>query len=200
VTRAEFIAKATMHMVSKGVDVHLVSNKTVTLTDKCEALGYYCDEDKEFKCATGNSESFWFEVFVHEYCHFLQDIEGSFSHYPAEAWEDFQDWLDKRTKLTPDKVEEYLSYVRGVEVDCEKRVVKLTNKYDLPIDTGLYIKKANIHGLIYTIAAKHRRWPKAAMSDPTLLSLVPKGFKRNWDSIPKGFEEIIVEKYFASKA
>lgn len=97
----------------------------------------------------GKHES-WFEIFLHEYCHFKQYHEkSSIIKYSWVARSALIEWYSYE-KDFPDYVKRECFYItRDIELNCEKRVVQMIKKYDLPINIDEYIKGANLHMYLY---------------------------------------------------
>ena len=59
----------------------------------------------------------------------------------------------------PDELVEFsLNKSRELELDNEKRSVEIFNKWDLPVDVDLYIRKSNAYVLFYNYMKISRKW------------------------------------------
>jgi hypothetical protein len=195
----EFIKKAKKHLRDNSIAVTIVNRKSVKLGG-FRVSGYYCSVDKVLKCATDYPD--WFQVFVHEYCHFLQDMDKNYKVYPDNIWEDYDLWLSHKLELSSWKINSYTDKIRADEMDCERRVLKLNEKHNLGIDKKKYIQEANTYGALYTFVKRYRHWPGGVDSPlrmQDLIATMPTSFKRNWEVVPRKFEEIITERCFKQK-
>jgi hypothetical protein len=78
-----------------------------------------------------------------------------------------------------------------MELDNEKRSVKLIKKWNLPIDTKIYTRKANAYVQYYNYLHHTRRWMHPGNSparNPKVWKKMPASFRMNY--------EVLEEKYF----
>jgi hypothetical protein len=195
-----FVAKSLMHLIEEGFTVRLVNDKRVKVAKGFYSSGYCCDVDKELVVAVGKDTDTWFQIYIHEYCHFLQHVDGAYSDSEPYVWDSFDRWIGKTKNLTDKTVKRYVDIIRECEMDCEARVVNLIKKHKLPIDVDNYIQKANVYGMFYSVVAKHRKWYAPRKESPTeiedLIQMMPTTFMDSWDDIPPEFEEIVVKRCF----
>lgn len=191
--QSQFLAKAIEHLIEQGKSVKLINRKSVS----CSGIptGGYCTGSG---ISVAVKHNYWFETFVHEYCHFLQEQDENYN--PDETgWEEYDEWLLGKKELAEKQLAKYTKDIRDCEVDCEKRVVQLIKKYRLPIKEKLYIQEANTYALFYTLATKYRMWYDKGESPcgiPELVGLMPTEFKKSWNRVPREFERIVREKCF----
>ena len=192
-TKSEFLALAIEHMIDEGMSIKLIAKNSVM----CDgvATGGYCS-GSGITVATKRSD--WFETFIHEYCHVLQDLDETYEPTEDESWGYYDAWLLGKKKLSAEAVTQCTNAIRANEMDCERRVVQLIHKYNLPINEGRYIQKANSYGLFYTVAAKYRSWYKGTSPGQIdeLVDMMPREFKKYWHRVPKKFEQIVKERCF----
>lgn len=105
----------------------------------------------------------WFLVFLHEYCHFLQDRDKTpWFADPAviRSWNIFFEWLDG----APANAREVLRATRCIqscELDCERRVIRLIKRHKFTsICPSYYASAANIYIWQYEAARLFRAWNK----------------------------------------
>lgn len=85
--------------------------------------------------------------------------------------------------------------VRTMERDAERRSVELIQKYELPVNLDLYIKRANCYIYAHFIMERHRKfW--AFKQDPfysrKVLAIMPNDFrKRSHQTIPADIENAL---------
>jgi len=190
----EFLGTAISHMIEHGKSVKLIHRKSV----KCDgvATGGFCNENG---ITMATKQDSWFQLFVHEYCHFLQEIDDDYTENDDDdAWNNYDHWLLGKCELKPEQIKRATKLIRDCEIDCEKRAVELIKKYNLPIDVERYTQEANVYALFYTLVSKYRMWysGESPCSIKELADLMPTEFKSSWNRVPKKFEEIVKEKCF----
>ena len=194
----EFLGKAIEHLVSEGKSIKLINRKSV-LCDGVPTGGFYTDNGMSL--ATKHNE--WFEVFIHEYCHFLQELDKTYEPVKPNsddesAWCSYDSWLKGDIELEPKILAKYTTIIRNCEIDCEKRTIELIKRNKLEIDTFRYTQEANVYALFYTLATKYRMWyvETGPLSIPELVDMMPTEIKKSWHRVPKEFERIVREKCF----
>ena len=60
----------------------------------------------------------------------------------------------------------YIGYTRDLELDNEKRAVRMIRKWKLSVDVDKYIKGANAYIHFYNWMGYTRRWSKPTNSPP----------------------------------
>lgn len=153
--------------------------------------GYWDDTDVKnptLACIITNNEEEWVSIFAHEYCHFCQWREE------IPIWKESRsikaDTSNKILSNKPISLKELnytLNVMRDIELDCEKRTVKLFKEYKVPINIKSYIKKANAYILFYNHIKTYRQWyPKNSSPYQTeqLLQLCSSRFYKSYDTIP----------------
>lgn len=146
-TKAEFFGWSIPQLIDSGINLKLVNKIGIK-----GYSGWFNAGKKELTVCTKSKE--YFEIYLHEFCHYLQWKENS------QQWQSFTKgvnnfftWLDgTRVKQRNRKV------VQSMELDCEKRVLKLIKKLNLPIDKAKYCQKANACLFSYLLTEKLRMW------------------------------------------
>lgn len=105
----------------------------------------------------------WLATLAHEICHLLQWVEQSpvwlnTKNQNIDKMDMLSLWLDHHVELNDTQLTNYITSIRDVELDCEKRAVSLIIEFDLPIDTKQYIQKANAYVLFYNHLMETRQW------------------------------------------
>lgn len=155
-TFQRFIGMATDECHQEGVAVELVDAATVRV-DGLDVSGYFSCSDNLIKVATKSPH--WREVFIHEFAHFLQWTNGAQVWFKAESTL-FYDWLTGGIELGS-KVRERECYItRNLELDCERRAVRLIRKHELPFDLPAYIQRANSYIFAHQLMLETRVWPR----------------------------------------
>jgi hypothetical protein len=196
-TKEEFVSYALKNLFKHKISVHLGFGALPPSDDtEISSNGYFSDAEKKLFCRIDDKEEFWFEIFLHEYCHFLQHRDAKYPN--SMHWQDLDDWLLKKKNFPQKRVQKCVEVVRACELDCERRVIKLVKKFNLPVSIPEYTQRANVYILFYTLVGKHRRWYNrlSPYAVPELAKMMPVGFKKNWSTVPKEFEKIVVKKCF----
>jgi len=163
-TREQFLSYVWEECKNNDVRFYLSPGKSVRTSGGCCAgwFGPEDDDDQRYvlAVATGSPASAWFEVLVHEFCHMQQWLEGTEIWKKSEKADDFWDWVDKDIEISPSEAKKQALLLIDVELDCERRVVRMVKKLKLPVDVPSYIKQANSYVYFYHLVLKHRRWYK----------------------------------------
>lgn len=94
----------------------------------------------------------WIETLVHEYCHFLQDIEGTAWFHAAREdhkWITWENWILGESDPSPARILDCVRTIQECELDCERRVVALVKRWRLPWNLNSYRQSANVYVLSY---------------------------------------------------
>lgn len=168
------------HCREEGVIVQFYSTRNYVGTKRSGTVGSFDGVNKVLRvtCRVRN----WLWIFIHEYCHFLQLLDGT-PWYGTQAenhWHRFDRWVDDtdpgKDRLDRDKVEESTRVIQACEMDAERRTIDLIKKWDLSkIDLDVYRRKANVYILSYEAARMCRTWhtKKHPCRTQELLKLVP---------------------------
>lgn len=151
-----FFTTAVERLTCEGVNVHLHEG---TKIDGCS--GWF--EHPNLKVAAGNED--WFEIFVHEYCHFLQHLDErdrkrvNYEIVSSSEFDAFFGIVDGIYQPA-DRLTDLRHKIQLVEQDCDVRVVQLIKQHDLSIDVELYIRKSNAYHASYALIQENRTWTK----------------------------------------
>jgi len=136
------------------IKVELRPVKFLRLGDGMKCSGYFDEENCKLVVAMENAASP--EVLVHEFGHFTQWQDGGKLWKDAEwAMGHIEEWLSGKTKRN---IKKWISLSRDLELDNEKRSVKLIKEFKLPINTKKYTKSANAYVLFYNWMLTSRKW------------------------------------------
>jgi hypothetical protein len=126
--------------------------------NKCEGIFYFNSKEQPIiKVATGGkTEEEWFGILIHEYCHFLQWYENS------KIWEEFdrQDFTFENAISNPKKFKKEILVLLKLELDCEKRAIKIIKNNKL-FCTKEYTKFANAILYKYGYLYVNNIWPNS---------------------------------------
>lgn len=179
----------------EGVKCDLRNTQYVKISDSIKASGYFDGTVPTLVCSMGRGDSI--EILVHEYSHLTQWREKIPLWVQSEKSMDLIDeWLSgKEVK----NIEEHIKISRDLELDNEKRSVKIIKQFNLPINVENYIKKANSYIHFYNYMMISRRWCTPTTSPYTnkrLLEVMSPKFNMNYKKLSKKLEKIFTEEGF----
>lgn len=169
-----------------------------------QCSGYFDEKKPELAVATGKPFKDWIEILVHEYCHLNQFLEKSHEWTERmiggiESSAILDLWLNKQIELNPGQLFDCVMRIITVEKDCEIRSVEVILDKKLPINTDLYIRKANAYVLGYHVIKNNRRWynnNKSPYSIEKVTDLMPNHFKIDYMNPPDELLKVIEEECF----
>lgn len=129
--------------------------------------------------AKGQPVEKWFPVALHEYNHMCQWSEGDPIWHNAvqeESDEYLWEWLHGNVELPSKKSHLYAMTNLQLELDCERRSIKMIRELALPLDPSYYAQTANAYVLFYHMVSKHRKWyqiGKEPYNIPEIVSQMP---------------------------
>lgn len=177
----DFIEYARQEMEAAGYKMELIDDDKVFVPNTTVSCSGFFDKDlKLIRVATRKPADIWLGIFVHEFCHFLQEIEQDPSmvncYFNGKAADECMDaWFENKQEYAIDELEDIFEKVKAVELDCEKRSVEMIKKYNLPIDTNFYIQMANAYVLSHNLMMKKRQFIRAISTVPEV-KLLPTYF------------------------
>jgi len=173
----EFVQMARKHLKEHECRLVWGRGKSVNCSG-CRASGYFDEDGKQIRVARNNK--LWFEVFIHEYCHFRQWIEKSPVYRKTDNSTTIIDnWFNGKTYKNR-IIDKAFESVREMERDCEMRSIKLIKKYNLPVNVDRYIRAANCYIYAHFFMREYRKfWPFEAdmMQATSILSEMPSSFR-----------------------
>ena len=167
----------------EGIKVVLRNSKSVKVDTNVRVSGYFDSEHKELVVARKHKE--FLALLVHEFGHVTQWQENT------KLWKDADNSIPKTDAWLQGKeiynIKHHLSVVRDLELDNEKRSVKLIKKFKLNIDVPDYIRKANCYIHLYNYLYHIRRWPtpKNSPYKEKISSNMSSKFNMRYDVLPK---------------
>lgn len=124
------------------------------------------------------------EILTHEYCHLTQFVEG------MPLWEIASDSLEKIDYWLMGEdiknIDGHIDNVIQLELDNEKRTVKCITEWNLPIDTSLYVQKANAYLQFYLWLRHSRKWSSPNNSpyrNLNILAAMKNTFRMNYKKL-----------------
>jgi hypothetical protein len=180
----EFIKHVKAHCKELGVKCDIRNTSYVRYGKSVACSGWFDSDAKELVVAINSSTGF--QVLVHEYGHLTQWQDG------IKLWDKgglamgFVDiWL---AGFTVKNIKRYIAIARDLELDNEKRSVKLIKKWNLSIDTQDYIKRANAYVQFYNWLPYTRKWssPKnSPYKNQNVLNVMSSRFNMNYKKMSK---------------
>ena len=139
-----------------GVKCSLRNSTYVKMDDNVRCSGWFDETVPELVVAIKRPD--WIEILAHEYSHLTQWVEQIPIWKDAETslgkvWE----WLDGKSRKN---IEKHIGVARDLELDNEKRSVKIIKDFNLNVDIDNYIRKANAYVQFYNWILITRRWSK----------------------------------------
>jgi hypothetical protein len=183
----DFLKHVRSECRAHGIKFRLKHTKTVRTPDNIRCSGY-CEPDDIKELIVAKKDPNWLMTLVHEYGHLTQWIDQCKEWKDTYNIDNVDDWLNGKDML---HIKRALAVTRDLELDNEKRSVKLIKEWNLPIDVKVYTRKANAYICFYNYLYYTRRWCSSETSpsrNPKVWKKMPSTFSMNY--------EIIEEKYF----
>jgi hypothetical protein len=169
----QFVKYVKNHLAQYDMKVIIGRGKLVNVGGyRCE--GFFDENKKIIKIASQCNN--FLETLVHEYCHFLQFISKSkiyqksnYAGYIIDTWFNGENY-------SPEKLKRAFFLVRAMELDCEKRAVKIIKKFNLKIDQILYTKRAHCYIYSHFMMEKTRKFyafKKSPYRSSVVLKIMP---------------------------
>ena len=189
----EFIKHVEQECKKHNVKCILKNTKTVQLDGSSRCSGYF--DEESLVVAMNRPDAM--QILVHEYCHLTQWVDqceiwvhstNYQSHDKLYRWLAGEDIKD---------IEQAIAICRDIELDNEKRSVKMIKKFNLDIDIDLYIKKANAYIQFYNYLLISRRWCKPSNTpykNNVLVEAMPIKFNMDYKKLSKKLLKIFEEE------
>lgn len=178
-----------------GIKCSLKDVKYLKPTPSIRCTGYFDDESGTLQVAMKTKSAF--EILVHEYCHLTQWIDRAPVYMKATKYLIGLDaWLLGRN-LASDALDACVQGIIDLELDNERRSVKMIEKFNLDIDKEQYIKKANAYIYFYHWMKKTRKWaaPKnLPYANKNIIKAMPTNLRGKYTSLPKKVERLFEQE------
>ena len=172
-----------------GVKCSLRPSKYVKMDGNVKCSGWFDEEVPELVVAMNRPD--WIEILAHEYGHLTQWREN------APIWKEavkslpkVWGWLDGTNVRN---IEKHIGISRDLELDNEKRAVKIIKKFELKVDLEHYVKKANAYVQFYNWMLITRKWSKPTNSpykNKNLVEAMSSKFNMKYDKLTPKLENI----------
>jgi hypothetical protein len=190
----EFIKHVKQECKKHNIKCVLKNTKTVKLTDDNDRCSGYFDEES-LVVAMNRPDAL--QILVHEYCHLTQWVEQCdiwITSVKNESHDKLYRWLAGEEVKG---IEKAISICRDLELDNEKRAVKMIKYFNLPIDIDIYIKKANAYVQYYNYLLISRKWcsPKnSPYKNDRLVEAMSSKFNMNYNKLTKKLLKAFTEE------
>lgn len=177
----------------EGVKCDLRNTTYVKISNSIKASGYFDETVPTLVCSMKRPDSI--EILAHEYGHLTQWREQIPLWKAAEvSMAKMDEWLEGKDVTN---IEKHIGACRDLELDNEKRAVKIIKQFELPVDLEHYVKKANAYVYFYTRLISTRKWcaPKnSPYKNKRVIACMPNTFKKDYSKIPKKIEAIFEQE------
>lgn len=195
----KFVSDAILHLVEYGTSVSLPYDEKVEGCSGYYASGWESASGGELCVATAKPWRDWGEIFLHEYSHFLQQLDddaGIELAYPvlsecqsARMWAAVDPVWSGTEGVEPYAGAELrwaLEAAQRMEADCDRRALELIRDHSLPFDIDMYTRKANAYHMFYSVLCTTRRWWDApAYYVPEIVEKMPTTLLNTWEPTPE---------------
>lgn len=189
----DFIKYVKSECKKHGIKCDLRKTKYVKLSGNIKCSGYFDEDEPALVCSMNRPDSL--EILAHEFGHFTQWREN------IDIWKKsmvsmplVDEWLEG--KEVPN-IKKHLATCRNLELDNEKRAVKIIKKFDLDIDIDRYIKKANAYVMFYNRLLATRKWTtpnNSPYSNQRIVEKMPRYFMKDYSTLPKRIEKVFEQE------
>ncbi len=198
--RKKFIEFVKAECKKHNIKCILSKGSFASASDEIKCAGYFSSEDNELVAAMGRTDSL--SILVHEYGHMTQWIDGF--HLWDKCMKD-----DSHNKLNMwlsgdyiDDINYHIDNCRDLELDNEKRAVKLIKEFGLNINIDDYIRKSNAYIQFYNYMKISRKWSipfNSPYRNKRIIDNCPPKFNMDYTRISKKLENIFREENIGFK-
>lgn len=176
-SKLNFITKCTRELLSNGFSVLLHRKKELDGYG-----GWFGAEDGERELVAALDHEMGFEVFLHEYCHYLQwRDDRELWNRSLITYDILFNWVDDADAVFSDKeLDQSLHDIIELEHDCESKALKiLKNNPVEDVSIEKYIRAVNAYLFHYHVNRKLRKRPKKPIYSDNVLKFMPSNFQPN---------------------
>jgi len=176
-TKLDFTVKVVKELLSHKFSVKLLN------VDNIDGYGgWFGTDEGEEEFVVAMKHHMGFEIFIHEYCHFLQwKHDRKLWDKSMITYDMLFDWIENKSlDVTNEALDASLHDILEIEHDCEKRVLKLVANNPIEnFDTDKYIRAVNAYLWSYHINKELRQRPKNPIYSPRVLEHMPNIFHKD---------------------
>lgn len=188
----QFIKFVRLQCKQHGIKLILKKRAYLVLSRNVRCSGYFDESARKLVVAMNNSGAL--SVLVHEFAHLTQWVDN------CEPWRTLGNSLDKLHGWLDGEevkgIKRALAKARDLELDNEKRAVKLIKEWNLPIDIKVYTQKANAYVQFYNWMYFTRRWCTVKNSpyrNPKIYKEMPTIFNMNYNEMSDKYKKVFEE-------
>ena len=189
----EFIKFVKQECKKHNIKCVLKNTKTVKLTEDDRCSGYF--DGESLVVAMNRSDAI--QILVHEYGHLTQWAEQCDIWVQCEKHESHERmyrWLaGERVR----NIHKAIALCRDLELDNEKRSVKLIKKFNLNVNIDSYIKRVNAYVQFYNYLMISRKWcatTNIPYKNNRLLKVMPVKFNMDYSRLSKKVLKVFEEE------
>ena len=164
--RDSMIEWVSLTMLPAVVEHNVSLNMTEDIIIDCygTGVGGYFSEGDEPVLSLALGAPTWAETLIHEFAHLTQWANQSDCwtsgtlHDGTDAGTLIDYWYAGHIELSAEQQTRYFSSLIWVEIDAERRAVKMIKKHKIPIDVKLYCQRANAYVMGYHEFRRRRSW------------------------------------------
>lgn len=134
-------------------------------------LGTFYWDEPLLVVATGGAVADWLPVLAHEFGHAQQLFVKKFKPKILSLNELFFPWLSGTIELDSPYIRKAAKAAIAIELDCERRVLRMISRFGLPIDKLRYAQLAASYVTAFKIASETRKWVR--YEDPEIVRNMP---------------------------
>jgi hypothetical protein len=176
-TKLNFITKCTRELLANGFSVLIHRKKELDGYG-----GWFGAEDGERELVVALDHDMGFEVFLHEYCHYLQwKNNRDLWDRSLLTYDTLFEWIDKpESNYTEEELNQSLHDILELEHDCENKALRLLQNNPVEgVSVDKYVRAVNAYLLHYHINRSIRKRPKNPIYSERVLSHMPNTFNTN---------------------
>jgi hypothetical protein len=180
-----FIAHVKTECKRMGIKCDLRPVTGVKVGEVSELIsGYFHSEEKQLVVAMSDPDALG--VLVHEYCHVLQWKENTkVWKAGSRSGKPFHEWLEGKKVRN---IRKHIAAVRDMELDNERRAVRMIKKWGLSVPLKPYIREANAYIHFYNWMHHTRVWSNplnSPQASEIILSTMSEKFNMKYHEMPR---------------
>jgi len=192
-----FLGHILIDILTNNCKVIFENKEKIIVENGIKSSACWDDDAKTLTIGTRKPVLRWYKNFIHEYCHFLQWKEKNkiWKYYDKISRQyNSDDWLAGKN-FTKKEIDLMIDTDILLELDCEKRVIDLIKKYNLPFKINKEIQEMNAYLYFISSVRELRKWYKKAPYEvKEIVREMPEVFQKSYKKLPDKFL-YLVKKY-----